>query len=525
MHQLARILVTFICFIPALLSGQAPNPPSLASGANAPAGAPKAEKAEIRKLPAIENSVVKVFSMMRYPEPFRPWTKQPPQEVTGSGVVIEGKRILTNAHVVVYASQVQIQANQSGDKISATVEAVAPGIDLAVLRLDDESFFETHDPVPRASVLPDIKEAVMAYGFPTGGTSLSITKGIVSRIEYTPYNFPVFGLRIQIDAAINPGNSGGPAIAGDKMIGLAFSVLGGAQNIGYIIPNEEIELFLKDIVDGHYDGKPALFDETQMMQSASLRAFLKLGKDESGVLIRTPFSEETGYPLQKWDVITRIGDSNIDDEGMVKIGGGLRVRFEYLVQKIAKDGHVPLTIIREGKTSTVELPVSSQRPLLIPDLQGAYPSYFVFGPIVFSSATLQLFNSINKASIEGMAFSGTPLITRRGDAPAFEGEQLVVVAAPLFPHKLSQGYFQPVGWVLKSIDGVTVRNLGHAVGLLRDAKGAFVTFEFYGRGVETLTFPRKQAIEATEEILSDNGVRAQGTADVLPVWTRSTAEK
>ncbi len=120
--------------------------------------------------------------------------------------------------------------------------AIAPGIDLAVLQLDDPSFFDTHPPVARASKLPQIKDAVLAYGFPTGGSSLSITKGIVSRIEFASYNYPVSGLRIQIDAAINPGNSGGPAIAGDKMIGLAFSRLGGdTQNIGYIIPNEEVE--------------------------------------------------------------------------------------------------------------------------------------------------------------------------------------------------------------------------------------------------------------------------------------------
>ena len=86
-------------------------------------------------------------------------------------------------------------------------------------------------------------------------------------------------MRIQIDAAINPGNSGGPAIAGDKMIGLAFSKLGGdTQNIGYIIPNEEVDLFLKDIADGHYDGKPAMYDELQTLENPALRDYLKLDK-------------------------------------------------------------------------------------------------------------------------------------------------------------------------------------------------------------------------------------------------------
>ena len=230
-----------------------PNPPSPVTTTNAAAtGAGSG---------TIENSVVKIFATVRYPDPYQPWTKQSPEDQTGSGVVIEGRRILTNAHVVDYASQVQIQANQAGDKISATVEAIAPGIDLAVLKLDDEKFFDTHPPLARAKTLPGIKDTVLTYGFPEGGNSLSITKGIVSRVEFTPYNYPVSGLRIQIDAAINPGNSGGPAVVGDKMIGLTFSRLNEAENIGYIIPSEEIDLFLQDIADGHYDGKPAMYDD------------------------------------------------------------------------------------------------------------------------------------------------------------------------------------------------------------------------------------------------------------------------
>src|SRR5579871_3508224 len=153
--------------------------------------------------PGIESSVVKIFSTARYPDYFRPWTKQAPAESTGSGVVIEGKRILSNAHVVLYASQIQVQGNQGGDRLSAIVETVAPEIDLAVLRLEDESFFASHPPLARASTLPEPKDPVMVYGYPQGGNTLSITKGIVSRIEFTAYNFLSAGLRVQIDAAIN----------------------------------------------------------------------------------------------------------------------------------------------------------------------------------------------------------------------------------------------------------------------------------------------------------------------------------
>ena len=493
-----------------------------------PAAASASTPATDAKSNAVENAVVKVFATMRYPDAYKPWSKQAPSEASGTGVIIEGKRILTNAHVVLYASQVQVQANQAGDKISATVESIAQGIDLAVLKLDDESFFDTRPPLARADVLPDIKDAVLAYGYPAGGTSLSITKGIVSRIEFAGYNLSVSGLRIQIDAAINAGNSGGPAIVGDKMIGLAFSHLGGgAQNIGYIIPNEEVELFLKDVADGKYDGKPAMFDGLQTLENSALRSYLKLGKDVEGMVVHEPYGTDASYPLKEWDLISKIGDTRVDDQGMIKMGTNLRVRFQYLIQKIARNGKVPLTIIRGGKEMTIELPVSADRPMLIPDLKGAYPSYFVFGPLVFSYVTAQFAGGFaaNAPALNALSVLASPLSTRRGDQPAFPDEQLVVVSSPFFPHKLSKGYGQPATHIVKTVNGVAIKNLNHLVAVLRDSTAEFVIFEFDGRSMEALVFARKEMIAATDDILTDNGVRAQGSADTLAVWNAKAPAK
>ena len=470
---------------------------------------------------AIQNSVVKVFATMRYPDPFKPWTKQAPSEVTASGAVIEGKRILTNAHVVLYASQVQIQANAAGDKVPATVVAVAPGIDLAVLQLDDKTFFDTHPPLARAATLPRIKDAVLAYGFPTGGNSLSITKGIVSRIEFVAYNYPVSGLRIQVDAAINPGNSGGPAIAGDKMIGLAFSKLGGdTQNIGYIIPNEEVELFLKDIADGHYDGKAAMYDELQTLENPVLREYLKLDKSVEGMVVHRPYKTDAAYPLKEWDVLTRIGDTPIDNQGMIKLDKDLRVSFAYLVQRLAHDGKVPLTLVRAGKPMQIQLPVSAEHPTLVTDLRGGYPSYFIYGPLVFSTATWQLLSNIetNAGLLRMLGAVKSPLITRALDPPDAETEEFVVVSSPFFPHKLANGYSNPAGSVVNSINGTHVRSLKHLVALLRDLKDPFVTIEFDQKGNEALVFSRTAMLSATDEILTDNGVRAQGSPNMMAVW-------
>jgi S1-C subfamily serine protease len=471
----------------------------------------------------VDNSVVKVFSTLRYPDLSKPWTKEAPQEVSGTGVVIAGKRILTNAHVILYASQIQVQASQAGDKLSATVEVAAPGIDLAILKLDDESFFDRHPPMPSTTTLPELKEAVMAYGFPGGGNSLSITKGIVSRIEFAAYDASVRGLRIQIDAAINPGNSGGPAVVGDKMIGLAFSHLGGADNIGYIIPCEEIELFLHDVADGHYDGKPGMFDDLQTLENPALRSYLKLDKGTKGIVVHSPERTDADYPLKQWDLITKIGDTVIDDQGMIKLRDNLRVRFQYEIQNIAKDGRVALTIVRDGKEALIELPVSSSRPMLIPDLDGGYPSYFVYGPLVFSRATSRFLWGISHGSqgalvLGSLASDGSPLITRLGDKPAFEGEALVIVSSPLFPDKLGTGYSNPIGEVVKSVNGTEIRNLGHLVEVLRDCKDEFVTFEFVSRHAETPVFRRTEVLAAMDGILTDNGVRSQGSPDMMAIW-------
>lgn len=470
--------------------------------------------------PAVENAVVKIFSTRRAPDPFKPWTKQSPAESTGTGVIIEGKRILTNAHVVLYASQVQVQGHQSGDKMPAIVEHIAPGIDLAVLRLEDESFFDTRPPLARASKLPAIKDNVLAYGYPTGGTSLSITKGIVSRIEFANYNYPVSGLRIQIDAAINPGNSGGPALSGEEMIGLAFSRLGGGDNIGYIIPNEEVELFLADVKDGRYDGKPAMFDELQSLENPALRSYLQLPKDTDGIIVHRPESPLKDYPLREWDVITRIGDTPIDNEGMIKLGDSLRVRFQYQIQRIAKDGKVPVTIVRQQKERKLELPVAAARPLLIPDLDGDYPPYFIYGPVVFSIATNQFLAPLggNARAQMSLAFVGSPLATRRGDPPAFDGEELVIISSPFFPHRLSTGYDNPISRVVESINGTKIRNLRHCVEVLRDLEDEFVTIAFVGRGAESVVFVRKEMVAATEDILNDNGIRSQGSPELMDVW-------
>ncbi|MBN2025072.1 MAG: trypsin-like peptidase domain-containing protein [Pirellulales bacterium] len=468
---------------------------------------------------AIRDSVVKLHVTQRPPDFLRPWTKANPATGSGSGVVIEGKRILTNAHVVTHASQLFVQASETTDRVPAKVLIVAPDIDLALVTVDDESFFDNRPAVPLAEAIPDMKATVNVYGYPIGGDQLSITEGIISRIECIRSALSPPVLRIQIDAALNPGNSGGPAIVDGKIAGLVFSKVQQAENVGYLISAEEIATFLADCADGDYNGKPMIRGiALQTTDNEALRARLQLPKDAGGLMISkidTTGGEES--PFKAWDVITHVGEEPIDQQGTVKIREDLRLSFFYLVPKLAKDGAVPMKVWRDGKPIDVMAPTPTKAPRLVPALGDGYPRYFIHGPMVFTTVTQELAVQIVGPMEMYLRALRSPLLSRQFDRPAFEGEELVIIAYRLIPHRITKGYDAMTLALVDTINGTKVKNLAHLVELIRDADGEFLTVTFAG-DFATLVFRRQELIDATEEILADEGIRNQYSPDLEEAW-------
>jgi S1-C subfamily serine protease len=471
-----------------------------------------------------EDSVVRVTATVRYPNPVRPWTKSNAVEVAGTGVVIEGtkkeKKVLTNAHLVLYATEVHIEPRNGGDKIEAKVEALGPDVDLAVLTPQEGDL--KFPALVRSEKVPKVQDSVAVFGFPVGGKDLAVTKGVVSRINFGHFYDRSAGMVIQVSAAINPGNSGGPAVVGNQMIGLVFSRLNEAENTGYIIPNEEIDIFLADIQkDGRYHGKPVEAAGTlfQRLENPTLRRMLKLDKGVKGVLVRPPERTGEGYPLKKFDVLVRIGDHDIDNEGMVDLKDGFRAPFLCLVPKLARESAVPVTVLRDGRRVEVALPVTTKDTRLIRDYQGEQPSYFIHGPLVFSPVwadAIPWYSRLNPALYAGKS----PLMTRGLDRVRFPGEELVVVTAPMFSHKIAKGYSDPVGRVVQEVNGVKIKNLRHLVETLRDSKDSYLMFCFADEWGEILVFDRPEMAKVTEEILEENGIATsrRGSADMLKIW-------
>ncbi|MGE3243733.1 MAG: trypsin-like peptidase domain-containing protein [Pirellulales bacterium] len=462
--------------------------------------------------PGVEQSVVKIITTQRQPDYYRPWTKESPDEISGSGVVIAGPRILTNAHVVSYASDVQVQLRKGGDKLPAKVTAIAPGIDLAIVELKDSKKLDGIEPLSLATELPQPKSSITVYGYPTGGDELSITDGIVSRIEYADYYYETVGVRIQVDAALNPGNSGGPAIQDGKIAGLVFSKIVEADNIGYLIPPEEIEAFMQDAGDGTYDGKLLLFDLLYTTENAGLRQFLKLPENVTGIMVGEPWKEDAEYPLKKWDVITHVGPHPIDNQGFVDVREGLRLKFNYFVPKLASDDKVELTIWRDGKSQVVQVPLQTKRDYLIPYLHGAYPDYFIYGPLCFSPATQELMRSLagSGAWARYLLALDSPLLSQLYVPPHEKDEQLVVIASRLFPNPITKGYDNRPFGVVGAVNGTKVKNLRHLAELLRDNQEEFVRFEMADRS-ESFVFRADELKKVTEDVLVEEGIRYQAS--------------
>eukprot|EP00475_Leptophrys_vorax_P036141 TRINITY_DN6051_c0_g1_i1.p1 TRINITY_DN6051_c0_g1~~TRINITY_DN6051_c0_g1_i1.p1 ORF type:complete len:414 (-),score=123.37 TRINITY_DN6051_c0_g1_i1:614-1792(-) len=349
--------------------------------------------------------VVKVFCTKSPADFIRPWQNKRQTESSGSGFVISGRRILTNAHVIADQKIVLIRRHGLPDKFAAKVVAVGHECDIAMLEVPDERFWKYPEPMQAMKLdsdlsenfLPSLDDEIAVVGYPQGGDNISVTRGVVSRVELQRYSHSgVDLLAIQIDAAINPGNSGGPAIRteGDTTVsGIAFQNLSGADNIGYIIPIPIVDHFLEDVKRfGEYKGFCSIGVQVQQMESKHLRKYFHLPDDftkenSSGLLVQKvePLAEHSG--LQADDVILEIDGQVIGNDGTVHFRSRERISFKYALLKKHYGDSVHLKVLRDGKVVnlTVKLNLRSAFELVPATFYDKHPSYYLFGGFVFTA--------------------------------------------------------------------------------------------------------------------------------------------
>jgi S1-C subfamily serine protease len=334
--------------------------------------------------------VVRVFATSQDPDFDGPWQARTPSNSTGSAVVIGKGLLLTGAHVVANATFLQIQKISHPDKAIARVKAVSHDCDLALLEVKEPADFLDDIEPAQVGDMPKLRDEVAVVGYPVGGEEISITEGVVSRIEVQRYSHSQRHLlAVTVDAAINAGNSGGPVFDHKhKVVGIAFQKLTGVDNIGEMVPPPIIRAFLEGVEKGKSPEIPALGITTQNLENSLLRKQLGLADGERGVVVlHVDHSGSADGNLLPRDVITAIDGLAIANNGTVQFMGKHRTRYDVVLGSRYIGDKVKLDIKRGGKTKTVELTLAKWQPLVPRSRYDQPPQYLVYGGLVFQALT------------------------------------------------------------------------------------------------------------------------------------------
>lgn len=427
----------------------------------------------------LKSAVVKIYTTSAAPDYFTPWRLLNPQQTTGSGAVIAGNRILTNAHVVANARYIQAQKNGDPHKYLARVAFVSHEADLAILEVEEAVFFKDLRPL-KIGTLPEPLQEVSVYGFPYGGNSLSITKGILSRIEHQYYaHSSAFLLAGQIDAAINPGNSGGPVIVDQEIVGVVMQANFGGQteNQGYFVPPSVIQHVLEDSKDGVHDGMPDLGFRTQDIESPAMKNAFGVAPDHGGALVANVFEGSTASGIiQANDVILSIDGFEIADDRSIEVRRDLRTNFKHTIDQHHVGEKIKVTLSRNGNIHKVEITTGKRLnsySLVKREQFDQLPEYFIYGGVVFAPLNMNL---IKRWGNDWHSKAPIAFLNAR-DRWASEQKQELVVAIKVLAADVNLGYHDWKNWPIESINDTPVKNFAHFCELLRNVSTEHVIFK------------------------------------------------
>ncbi|XP_065876370.1 protease Do-like 9 [Euphorbia lathyris] len=469
-----------------------------------------------RVVPAMD-AVVKVFCVHTEPNFSLPWQRKRQYSSSSSGFVIGGRRVLTNAHSVEHFTQVKLKKRGSDTKYLATVLAIGTECDIALLTVNDDEFWEGVSPVEFGG-LPALQDAVTVVGYPIGGDTISVTSGVVSRIEILSY---VHGstelLGLQIDAAINSGNSGGPAF-NDKgiCVGIAFQSLKheDVENIGYVIPTPVITHFIRDYENsGAYTGFPYLGIEWQKMENPDLRMAMGMKPDQKGVRIRRidPTAPEAEV-LKPSDIILSFDGVDIANDGTVPFRHGERIGFSYLISQKYTGDNATVKVLRNSESMSFDIKLSTHRRLVPPHVKGRPPSYYIVAGFVFTTVSVPYLRSEYGKDYEYEA-PVKILDKLMHSMPQSPDEQLVVVSQVLVAD-INIGYEELVNTQVLAMNGKPVKNLKSLANMVENCDDEFLKFELEYEQIVVLR--TKTAKEATVEILSTHCIPSAMSEDLKP---------
>lgn len=464
--------------------------------------------AQNSEIQAIEDSVIKIYTTQAAPDYFTPWRLLNPRQSSGSGSVIANNQILTNAHVVANASYVQAQKHNDPKRYLAKVSFISHEADLALITVEEEGFF---DDLKALSIgqLPEPLDEVSVYGYPIGGKSLSITKGILSRVEQQIYaHAGAYLLAGQLDAAINPGNSGGPVIVDREIVGVVMQANAGgrAENLGYFVPPSIIRHVLKDSEDGEHDGFPDLGFRTQTLDSPAAKLAYGIGDDQHGVLVIKVFENSPARgKLKENDVILKIDDYDIADDGSIKLSKDLLTDYKHAIDLHHTGEDIDITYSRAGKVRTTTLDADralESYSLVAGEQFDETPEYYIYGGILFVPLNMNL---IKRWGNDWSRAAPVALLQARNEWSSPERRERVV-ALQVLAADVNLGYHDWRNWVVDSVNGEPIRDFAHFSNMVKNTDAENIVFE--NTNGYQMIINHADAVDSAQQILGQYRIPA-----------------
>ncbi len=447
-----------------------------------------------------ESSIVKIITITNAPDYSQPWQMLGQSSISGTGSIISGNRILTNAHIV--SNNTFIHVNKAGEtkKYVAEVLAIDHECDLALLKVQDTDFFKNTTPL-QIGEMPDIGDTVKVFGFPIGGEKLSVTKGIVSRIEITQYSHSLRNfVSIQIDAAINPGNSGGPVIIDNKIVGVAFQSFDKAQNIGFAIPSVIIHHFLDDLKDGKYTGFPSLGLYTQNLENDSFRKKFGMKKGQTGVIVQEVEYGSSCYGIiKKNDIILSIDNIKVENDGTIPYKKSSRLDYSYIIDLKSVGDKVILGILRDKKELKIPVKLKNYIPVVPRTEYDTKPTYYIFGGLVFVPITVNYIYSLWNST-----GNRPSLLDRIVYEFATEEKQQIIILQQVLADETNKGYHDFSNLIVKKVNGETVKDIKHLIQIIENLKEEYLIIDL--ENLNQIILEKKESEKATEAILKKYGI-------------------
>ena len=419
----------------------------------------------------IKQAIIKIYTTSKDPNYKKPWINQMHRS-SGSGAVIGKNLILTNAHVVANQTYLEVQRYDIAKRFIAKVVAVSHELDLALVTTEDKSFFKGIKPL-KIGNLPQSEEKIFVYGYPMGGKTLSVTSGVVSRIEHQRYvHSGQKFLAIQVDAAINPGNSGGAAINSGKIVGVVMQGITSSQNIGYLVPTVMIKHFLKDWQDKKIDGVPQLHIFVSPLENPAAKRYYKLDKNQTGIVVtRVMPLGNSANVLKKGDIILSIDGKKIEDDGTVAFRDGEYTSAKYLTDLHQFGDNLKLKVWREQKEIDLNIKLNKKNSdvWLVGDYQyDKEPTYLIYGGYLFSPLVENL---VSTSKGKNCAVYG--LLNKF--ATKKKREQVILLG--VFPDRSNRGNQELYDFLPVKIDGKDIVDFKDFYKKIFSKKSGFIVLE------------------------------------------------